>query len=276
MGLEACPDAKVRLLPSLSTYVGADIIAGIASTELPDDDEYSLFLDIGTNGEMALGNKSKILTCATAAGPAFEGANISCGLGGVNGAIHSFSGKNYHTIGAGPPSGLCGSGLVDAVAWLLNTGQLDSSGFLEKPVTLLDGKMMADELPLQLTPQDIREVQLAKGAIAAGIQTLISEAGIHDSDISRLYLAGGFGYAMHVETAVRIGLIPASLKDKVISSGNLSGLGARLSLHSDDFNRRIKRIAGKAKYFELSNHMGFNEAFVMKMNFQDPLIEEEN
>jgi len=90
--------------------------------------------------------------------------------------------------------------------------------------------------------------------------------------VDRLYLAGGFGYALHVETAVRIGLIPASMKDKVIISGNLSGLGARLSLHSEDFNRRIKRIADTAKYFELSNHVGFNEAFVMKMNFEDPVI----
>ena len=267
LGLEYCTDASVRLLPSLSAFVGADILAGMAATELTDDEEYSLYLDIGTNGEMALGNSKRIITCATAAGPAFEGAKISCGLGGVNGAIHSFDGKAFETIGSVPPSGLCGSGLVDAVAWLLNSKRLDSSGYLEEAVSLLEGEAMADGLPLQLTPLDIREVQLAKGAIAAGIQTLLAEAEISEPQVKRIFLAGGFGYALHVESAARIGLIPRGLKDKVIRAGNLAGLGARLALHSEDFIKRVNNIREKAEYFELSNHLGFNEAFVMEMNF---------
>jgi len=267
LGLELYNESEVSLLPSLSAYVGADIIAGLAATELSDDEGYSLYIDIGTNGEMALGNKDRILTCATAAGPAFEGANISCGLGGVNGAIHSFDENGFKTIGSAPPSGLCGSGLVDVIAWLLNQDRLDPSGYLEEAVEILDGGKTADGLPLQLTPQDIREVQLAKGAIAAGIKTLLSEANIDASQVERLYLAGGFGYALHEDSAARIGLIPENLKSKVIRAGNLAGLGARLALHSEEFKKRVDMIREKAEYFELSNHMGFNEAFVMEMGF---------
>lgn len=267
LGFDFCGTADVILLPALSSYVGADIIAGMAATELTDEDKYSLYIDIGTNGEMALGNQNRILTCATAAGPAFEGAKISCGLGGVDGAIHRFSGNGYKTIGSVPPTGLCGSGLVDVIAWLLDSGKLDPSGYLENPVTILEANKTAEGLPLQLTPQDIREVQLAKGAIAAGIQTLLSEAGIEESQVERLYLAGGFGYALHVDSAARIGLFPASMKDKVIRAGNLAGLGARLAIHSGAFRERIKSIQKKAEYFELSNHPGFNEAFVMEMHY---------
>ncbi len=267
LGLELYNESEVSLLPSLSAYVGADIIAGLAATELSDDEGYSLYLDIGTNGEMALGNKDRILTCATAAGPAFEGANISCGLGGVDGAIHSFDENGFKTIGSAPASGLCGSGLVDVIAWLLNQDKLDPSGYLEEAVEILDGGKTADGLPLQLTPQDIREVQLAKGAIAAGIKTLLSEANIDASQVERLYLAGGFGYALHEDSAARIGLIPENLKSKIIRAGNLAGLGARLALHSEEFKVRVDKIRDKAEYFELSNHMGFNEAFVMEMGF---------
>ena len=269
LGLDYCKNSTVSLLPSLSAYVGADIMAGMAATELPDDDDFSLFIDIGTNGEMALGNRESILTCATAAGPAFEGAKISCGLGGVNGAVHSFNNEGFETIGSMPPSGLCGSGLVDVIAWLLEKGKIDSSGYLEEPVDIIDAELMPGSLSLQLTPMDIREVQLAKGAIAAGIQTLLSEAGIDESKVRRLYLAGGFGYALHVESAAKIGLIPGSLKDKVIRAGNLAGLGARLAMHSADFNSRVNNIRERAKYFELSNHPGFNEAFVMEMGFPE-------
>ncbi len=267
LGFEFCSGAEICLLPSLSAYVGADIVAGMAATELPDEEGYSLYLDIGTNGEMALGNKDRILTCATAAGPAFEGANISCGLGGVDGAIHSFDNEGFKTIGSTPPSGLCGSGLVDVVAWLLDQDKLDPSGYMEAPVNILEASLTADGLPLQLTPQDIREVQLAKGAIAAGIKTLLSEAHIEASQVERLYLAGGFGYALHEDSAARIGLIPENLKSKVIRAGNLAGLGARLALHSEEFKKRVDNIRDKAEYFELSNHMGFNETFVMEMGF---------
>jgi len=261
--LNSSPEASVHFLPSLSAYVGADIMAGIAASEIPDDEEYSLFLDIGTNGEMALGNKNRILCCAAAAGPAFEGAKISCGLGGVDGAIHSFSDEGFETIGDSKAIGLCGSGLIDVVAWLLKNQKIDLSGFLENPVNFLT------ESDLSLTPQDIREVQLAKGAIAAGIETLIKMADIQIDQISKVYLAGGFGYAIHPESAAAIGLLPEALIHKIIRAGNTSGLGARLYLHADKFGDRISQIASSADHFDLSMDMGFNESFVMNMGFPD-------
>lgn len=261
--IEAIPNAIVDLLPSLSAYVGADIIAGIASSELPDESDYSLFIDIGTNGEMALGNKDKILCCATAAGPAFEGAKISSGMGGVKGAIHKFSEEGYETIGNSKPLGLCGSGLIDVISHLLKTKKLDPTGYLEEAINFLPGS------ELSLTPQDIREVQLAKGAIAAGIHTLVNKAEIGFDQISKVYLAGGFGYAINPKSAAEIGLFPDELISKIIRAGNTSGLGARLFLQSDDFASRLKRIAAIAEHFDLSTDMGFNESFVMNMGFPD-------
>lgn len=269
LGLSSIPEATVYLLPSLSAYVGADILAGIAASELPDEENWSLFLDIGTNGEMALGNRQKILCCATAAGPAFEGAKISCGLGGVQGAIHRFTTEGYETIGNSKPIGLCGSGLIDVVSVLLQTQKLDPSGYLEKAIHFID------ESGLSLSPQDIREVQLAKGAIAAGIETLIKKAGIETRQIAKVYLAGGFGYAIHPESASALGLFPKELEDKIIRAGNTAGLGARLFLHSDEFAARIKNIADRAEHFDLSMDMGFNESFVMNMGFPDHSVEEQ-
>ncbi|MCK5821552.1 MAG: DUF4445 domain-containing protein, partial [Bacteroidales bacterium] len=263
LGLQSVPKASIHFLPSLSAYIGADIMAGVAASEMPDDEGYSLFLDIGTNGEMALGNKNRIICCATAAGPAFEGAKISCGLGGVDGAIHSFSLENFETIGNSRPIGLCGSGLIDVVASLLKSQELDLSGYLENPVHFLK------ESDLSLTPQDIREVQLAKGAIAAGIETLLKMAEIQIDQISKVYLAGGFGYAIHPESASAIGLLPKALIPKIILAGNTSGLGARLYLHADEFGDRISKLASTAEHFDLSMDMGFNESFVMNMGFPD-------
>lgn len=254
-------NCEIQLMPSISAFVGADIVAGIAATELTDEEHYSLFLDIGTNGEMALGNKNQLLCCATAAGPAFEGAKISCGLGGVSGAIHQFDESSFKTIGDSLPTGLCGSGLIDLIATLLNQGKLDPSGYLESEITFLE------EYNLKLQPQDIREVQLAKGAIIAGIYTLINKAEITIDKIEKVFLAGGFGYAIDPKSAVRIGLLPQELEHKVIRTGNTAGLGARLFLHSEAFKKRANEVAQKAQHFDLSVDMDFNELFVMNMNF---------
>ncbi len=259
LGFHLLPDAQLMLLQGLSAFVGADILAGLAATEIPDEDPYSLFLDIGTNGEMALGNRHHIHTCATAAGPAFEGARISCGLGGVAGAIHSFDSNGYQTIDQQAPAGVCGSGLIDVVAFLLKSKQLDPSGYTEKPLAFTES--------LSLTPQDIREVQLAKAAIAAGIQTLIKRAAINENEIAKVYLAGGFGHAINPQSAADIGLLPSALVSKVIRAGNTAGLGARLSLHASAFIDRLQMVKEKSAYFELSSDMDFNEAFVMNMNF---------
>ena len=260
------PDLPLTLLPSLSAFVGADILAGVAATDLPDRDDYALFLDIGTNGEMALGNQTTLLCCATAAGPAFEGAKISCGLGGVSGAIHQFHEGQYKTINNAAPIGLCGSGLIDVIAWLLTSKQIGASGYLEKDLEFLpDSK-------LSLTPQDIREVQLAKGAIAAGIETLMHKAEISPDQISRVFIAGGFGYAINEESAMTIGLLPEAFRNKVIKAGNTAGLGAKLYLHSPDFRDRVKSLARRAQHFDLSADPWFNEQFVMNLNFPEVIV----
>lgn len=261
-GFGRFPSTVIEMVPSVSSYVGADIVAGLASVSMNSLPGWSLFLDIGTNGEMVLWNGDQVLSCATAAGPAFEGARISCGMAGVEGAVSAISADGFETIGGKPVAGLCGSGLVDGVALLLDAGKIDMMGYME-----------ADEQPgpvkLLLTPQDIREVQLAKGAVAAGIKVLMHEAGIGADDIGQVYMAGGFGYALHDWSAGRIGLIPLGLEKKQIRAGNTSGLGARLWLHSDEFRVFTRKLAGRVRYIELSDHPEFNDLFMWEMTFPE-------
>jgi uncharacterized 2Fe-2S/4Fe-4S cluster protein (DUF4445 family) len=261
-GFSRFPNLVVEMLPSVSSYVGADIVAGLAAVSVNPPEGWSLFLDIGTNGEMALWKEDAILACATAAGPAFEGARISCGMAGVEGAVSGLRKDGCETIGNKPPAGLCGSGLVDAVALLLDEGSVDIMGYLAEDAPLQD-------TGLSLTPQDIREVQLAKGAIAAGIRVLMSEAGITASEIRQVFMAGGFGYALHDWSAGRIGLIPDGLEKKQIRAGNTSGLGARLWLHSAQFRDYARGLAGRVRYVELSDHAEFNDLFMWEMMFPE-------
>ena len=261
-GLLRFPSMEIELLASVSSYVGADIVAGLASVSVNPPAGWSLFLDIGTNGEMVLWNENEILACATAAGPAFEGARISCGMAGVEGAVSAIGPDGYETIGGKPAIGLCGSGLVDGVARLLDSGKIDMMGYLEEDALLEPGN-------LSLTPQDIREVQLAKGAIAAGIKVLIHDAGIAAEDIRQVYMAGGFGYAIHDWSAGRIGLIPLGLEKRQIRAGNTSGLGARLWLHSAEFRTFTRELTSRIRYVELSNHPEFNDFFMWEMTFPE-------
>ena len=256
IGISLFPAAGIELIASVSSYVGADIVAGLASVSVNPPSGWSLFLDIGTNGEMVLWNEHEILACATAAGPAFEGARISCGMAGVEGAVCAIGPDGYETIGGKPPIGLCGSGLVDGVALLLDAGKIDMMGYLEEDAKLEPGNLF-------LTPQDIREVQLAKGAIAAGIKVLMHDAGIGAEEIRQVFMAGGFGYALHDWSAGRIGLIPLGLEKKQIRAGNTSGLGARLWLHSEEFRNFTRELTGRIKYVELSDHPEFNDFFML-------------
>jgi uncharacterized 2Fe-2S/4Fe-4S cluster protein (DUF4445 family) len=261
VGFNDFSQARMAMVPSVSSYIGADIVAGLAAVSLNPAEGWSLFLDIGTNGEMVLWNGDQILACATAAGPAFEGARISCGMAGVEGAVSEIRDGAYETIGSKPARGLCGSGLVDAVANLLVEGKIDMMGYMEA------SERFIPELDLLLTPQDIREVQLAKGAIAAGIKVLMLEAGIPAEDVRRVFMAGGFGYALHDWSAGRIGLIPEGLEKRQIRAGNTSGLGARLWLHSGKFREYTREIADRVRYIELSEHPEFNDLFMWEMTF---------
>ncbi|MBD3243483.1 MAG: DUF4445 domain-containing protein [Chitinivibrionales bacterium] len=267
-GLSVNAGAVVIVLPSVSGYVGADITAGIAATELRDTQDYSLFVDIGTNGEMALGNSGELFCCSTAAGPAFEGATIACGTGGIEGAIARYAGGTYETIGGVTPAGICGSGILDIAADLRATGRIDVGGLMESDHLIVPASSSATGTDIVFTPADVREVQLATAAIYAGLNILMKESGVTVERVTRLYLAGGFGNYLRVESAIAVGLLPMSLQGRIVPVGNSAGSGARLALRSKQFDARVERTARAAKYIELSMRMDFNEEYVMAMNLE--------
>ena len=259
-GLNINPLADLITLPCISAYVGADIVAGLAVIK-PVYRNY-LFIDIGTNGEMALVKGDRIFTCATAAGPAFEGASLSCGSGAVTGAVSSFkSPDEYSVIGNAEPAGICGSGIADIIAYLLDTGLVDKSGVLKLPFTIHQKNNII------VTQQDIREIQLAKSAIYSGIRVLMKTAGMNFNDIDALYLAGGFGNYINIRSAVRIGLLPAELQGKIFPVGNSAGMGALQFLKSDEFEERVDEVMRRSEYIELSDSDDFTIEFVMNMDF---------
>jgi len=267
LNLHCHPEAEIKILPSVSAYVGADIIAGLASIKPLKQYKRYLFMDIGTNGEMALVTSEKIWCCATAAGPAFEGANISCGMSAVEGAINIFNRGRYSVIGNCPPRGLCGSGLIDVVAHLVKNKLVTPDGILEKDFVVVPAEEQASQKEIFITQQDIREVQLAKSAIRAGVNVLLKKASLTFEDIDVLYLAGGFGNYIDKDNAITIGMLPHEMKNRIISLGNTSGTGALLSLKSIFFDEVIDRIITRTEYVELSNEEDFTLDFVMNMGF---------
>ncbi len=267
LGLKTHPLAFLHTLPSLSAYVGADIIAGLASLNPSDKIKNYLFIDIGTNGEMAIVTPDKIFCCATAAGPAFEGANISCGMGAFDGAISAYNVDGLKTIADEKPVGICGSGLIDIMAFLLENNIVVSDGTLKHDFLLVDKKQSGNGEDIKITQQDIREIQLAKSAVITGINILLKSADITTNNIDAVYLAGGFGNFMNPENAIKIGLLPRGLKNKIIPVGNTSGAGAMLHLLNDDFIKNINHILLKSGIIELSNHPDFELEFVMNMFF---------
>ena len=266
--LSCNPDGLVKILPSLSAYVGADIVAGIATLAPQKDHQNFLFVDMGTNGEIALITPDTIYCCAAASGPAFEGANIECGMTATEGAImRYYESANFQVIGDVKPVGLCGSGLIDVVASLVRTLKIPADGHMEENIIVVSGEESGTSQDIYLTPKDIREVQLAKSAIAAGISILMGQGGLSVNEINVLYLAGGFGNYIRSESAANIGLIPFELYDKVIPVGNASGTGAFLSAKSVVFDKIINELLSKMKYFELSDNPGFIEQFAMNIDF---------
>jgi uncharacterized 2Fe-2S/4Fe-4S cluster protein (DUF4445 family) len=261
-GLNINPDGELITLPCISAYVGADIVSGLAVIK-PVHRNY-LFIDIGTNGEMALVDGDRIFTCATAAGPAFEGGSLSCGMAAVNGALSYFAGPgDYRVIGNREPAGICGSGIVDIVAYLLNNSIIDKTGLLKSPFVIYpDNK-------IEVTQQDIREIQLAKSAIYSGIKILLKTSGMKFEDINALYLAGGFGNYINTASAIRTGLLPAEPGDRIYSVGNSAGIGTLQYLKSEEFSGRLERITAVTEYIELSGSDDFITEFVMNMDFPE-------
>jgi len=270
--LPVAENTKIYYTPAISAYVGGDITAGLLAAGFDEKHDPAIFLDIGTNGEIVLKHEGTYYCCATAAGPAFEGAEISMGMAAVSGAIDHVKWNNgieFSTIGGGKPCGLCGSGLLDTLAVLLESGAVDETGrLLDKDKYWLT-KNNGEEPAVYITAGDIRNLQLAKAAIAAGIQVLLHTAGILPSDVKKLALAGGFGSYMDLQNAARIGLFPKELLSVSKSLGNTAGEGAAISLGSKDARERLDKIRTHCEYIELSSSTLFNDKFIEHMTFED-------
>jgi uncharacterized 2Fe-2S/4Fe-4S cluster protein (DUF4445 family) len=265
--LNCFPKAEIKILPSISAYVGADIVAGLASIAPSDKYHNYLFMDIGTNGELALVTDSQIWCCSTAAGPAFEGARISCGMGAVEGAISAYNDEGYSVLGDEKPAGLCGSGLIDLVAWLCEKRKIDPDGLLEHDFIIVPSSESGTGEDISLNQTDIREVQLAKSAIASGIKILLKQSGLKFEQLDTLFLAGGFGNYINTESAMRIGLIPPEMRDRIIPLGNTSGTGALAALKSIRFDEVMQGVISKSILVELANDEDFAIEFAMNMIF---------
>jgi len=267
LGLVCNNKAKIIVMPSVSGYIGADIVAGIASIDVVETSSVFLFVDIGTNGEIALITPSCIWCCATAAGPAFEGANIKFGMGAFPGAISHYNNEGFITIDELPPIGICGSGLIDIISHLLNEGIMTAEGNIKNDFLVSSGKENGIQQEIVVTQQDIRELQLAKSAIISGINILLKKADLTINNLDKIFIAGGFGNYINIESAINIGLLPDA-PEKIIQVGNTAGTGAVLAIKSEPFIAKTERIKKIFNYIELSTSDEFTDEFAMNMMFQ--------
>lgn len=285
VGVKIAPGGVLTLLPSASAFVGADIIAGLLATGFYRYREPSLFIDIGTNGEIVALKDDLLVGTSSAAGPALEGMNISCGCRAEKGAIEraniSTDGTiNINTIGHTAPIGLCGSGLIDLVAELVRVGLIEPSGRLVNKENLPPGLanrlikhqgqpafLVSESRDVVLTQKDIRQVQLAKGAIATGIELLLKELDISYGEVQRVLVAGAFGYHLRPSSLTSIGLLPFELKEKIIFVGNTAKEGARTVLVNKDTASELHQICQRLKIKELSFLPEFQDSFVQQLAF---------
>lgn len=267
-------EMPIVIYPGISTYVGGDIAAGLYALDFGKREKPSLLVDLGTNGEMAIGGKERILAASTAAGPAFEGGNIRCGTGSIPGAICSVAIEGeevkLETINGEAPVGICGTGVVDTVyelkkeEWMDETGRLDELWFEE-------GFPLDEERNIRFCQKDIRELQLAKSAVRAGLETLILQYGISYEEIEKIYVAGGFGHQLDMKKAVDIGLFPAECADKIEAVGNTSLRGAVKYLLHPEAGEEIGRIIENTREVSLSDSREFQEFYMDYMYFGESL-----
>lgn len=295
-GIRIHPHGKIMLLPNIAGFVGADTVGVLLATQFDTLEDLTLVIDIGTNGEMVLGNKDHMIACSTAAGPAFEGAKIQCGMRGAEGAIDHVHFENnqlvYSTIGNAKPVGICGSGLMDIIAELLKAGIIASSGRLEKPEALtgeigranahriekIDNFLsfvLADEREsgtgkkIFLSQKDIREVQLAKSAMAAGILLMSDTLKIRQEEIKKIMIAGAFGNYMSPDSACAIGLLPQELRDRIEPIGNAAGEGSKIAaLNKEEFHH-CDQMARQTEFLELATHPDFQDCYVDELEFPE-------
>ncbi len=294
LDVPAHPRARAFMFPAFGAYVGGDITAGLLASGMNRDARTRLFIDIGTNCEIVLGNRDWLLGTAAPAGPAFEGAAIRCGMRAADGAIEGVAvtpdGLSLTVIGDTEPAGLCGSGLVDAVAGLVQAGLLDHSGRLvsnDAAAAMMPG--LASRLTvlgqervfvlhwlgepgdvsssIYLSQRDVRELQFAKAAIATGWRVLLEEAGLQAGDVQQVLLAGSFGSYLSPASAIALGLVPKLPVLRVVSAGNVAGEGAKMALLSVRERAAALALLTEVRYVELSDRSGFNDAFVDQLQF---------
>lgn len=265
-GISLHPNARMLLPPVIAGFVGADTVGCLVAGDWERREELSLMIDIGTNGELVLGNHERMIACSTAAGPAFEGAKILCGMRGTNGAIDHVWVENgtlrYHVIGDCEAVGVCGSGLMDLAAALLKLGEIDESGRMENGKEYRIG-----DTNVVLTQKDVREIQLAKAAIATGIYLMAEHIGVTLEDIKSVEIAGAFGNFMNPDSACAIGLIPMELREKIRMTGNAAGEGAKRMLTNAEDMESAKRLVKRIEFLELASSPDFQDRFVDELEF---------
>jgi uncharacterized 2Fe-2S/4Fe-4S cluster protein (DUF4445 family) len=291
-GIPVHPRAPAFAFPSLGAYVGGDIVAGMLATGLTRDKRLRLFIDVGTNSEIALGNQDGVVATAAPAGPAFEAAQIRCGMRAADGAIEGVKidadGLALEVIGDVEPVGMCGSGLVDCVAELVGAGVLDHSGrFVDddtaravapaiadrltyvgkERVFVMHGRVAEPQAGIFLSQRDVRELQFAKASISTGWQILLDELGVTAEDISQVLLAGSFGQYLSAASAIRIGLVPRMALPRIVSAGNVAGEGAKIAALSLRERAEARAIVSEVRYVELSGRTDFNDRFIDELKF---------
>jgi uncharacterized 2Fe-2S/4Fe-4S cluster protein (DUF4445 family) len=283
LNLPAAAGARVWCLPAVSAYVGGDITAGMLTCDLANLSGNVLFIDIGTNGEMVLSREGSMFSCSCAAGPALEGMDIRCGMRAAQGAVEETrilwkDGKprwELHTIGEQTACGLCGSGLLSAVKEMIACGAIGENGRLQPHplVSTVEGKrrcILDEDNGIYLSQQDIRQVQLAKGAILAGVEILLKEAELTPEQLNRVLVAGQFGAHLTPESLVGAGLLPGSLADRIHYVGNTSLAGATACLLSREMREKSLLAAEHVRYLELSAYEGYEKALISAMRFVLP------
>ena len=287
LGLELMPGAYVHLLANIAGYVGADHVAMLLAVMIEEQPKTTLAIDIGTNTEICLRHNDQLISTSCASGPAFEGAHIKHGMRAANGAIEHLriieDSIEYQTIGGMPPVGLCGSGILDAMAQLYHSGVLNKQGrILDHPrVRTVDGErefilVNEDDIPqkketedskhtISFTQKDVRELQLAKGAMAAGIQLLLQTAGVRVDEIEKVIVAGAFGTYIDIASAITIGMLPDLPLARYHQVGNAAGIGAKLALASGVKRDEARNLAAQIDYLELASHPDFQNIFAHSM-----------
>ena len=249
---------NVISLPCISAFVGADLVAGTNFAETPEKEKYNLLIDLGTNAEIVLYNKNKLYCTSAAAGPCFEGGNIECGMSATDGAICSYSVEgDFETINNKAPQGICGTGLIDLISVLLEKGVIDETGYMDSEEFIISEN-------IKLTQKDIRQFQLAKSAVYSGVSALLREKAISFEAIENLFISGGFSAKINIENAIRTGLLPKELKNKVIVLNNSSLLGTvKYACEQNDLSVYLKN----AEYIDLSTNQLFMDLFIANMEF---------